>query len=123
MNDIFSRILTTFADCHAVDILARRSEAYIITHRPSAPRNTRHDARPAYLYSQSLHLLVEVLRQHLRGRRFHLTAFEVVKRALGALFQFVSAHLELVCSLSEVAGEEVDPRIEVGFERICNLSI
>jgi hypothetical protein len=103
---IFSRVRTTFADCHAVDSETIRLETYITNTR----QLTRSNLEATYLQLQPGDLALEILGEDFGTWRFPFE--DLIKSDL-------RAHLEFVLAPGDVALQQVHPRIPVRLQRVC----
>jgi hypothetical protein len=105
---IFSRVRTTFADCHAVDSDAIRVETY----NANTWQLTRRILEASYLLLQPGNLALKILSENIGAWRFPLE--NLIKGDL-------RAHLESVLPPGDVALQQVHPRIPVRLHRVCGV--
>jgi len=103
---IFSRVRTTFVDCHAAASDTIRVETY----NTNTWQLTRPILEATYLQLQPGNLTLKILGEDFGAWRF---PFEnLIKGDL-------CAHLESVLAPGDVALQQVHPRIPVRFQRVC----
>jgi hypothetical protein len=103
---IFSRVRTTFADCHAADSDPIRVETY----NTNTWQLTRSIHEATYLQLQPGDLALEILGEEFGAWRFPFE--DLIKSEL-------CAHLESVLAPGDVALQQVHPRIPVRLQCVC----